>query len=138
MLNTVCQIKVSLSRSEHSAECVVQVQSGAPVDLLLGTDVHSLLDILVLVHNSDDNTTDLFSNQYWSKKTDSTLMEPSVTNVEPSATNVEPRDGTVKLIIATRLPARQARLVRTRVKETDGVSVTLLQPASQLKEKALL
>ena len=33
-LNTVCQIKVSLSRGEHSAECIVQVQNGAPVDLL--------------------------------------------------------------------------------------------------------
>ena len=58
-----------VSRGEHSTECVVQVQSGVPVDLLLGTDVHSLLDILVSVHNSDDNASDLLSNQYWSKKT---------------------------------------------------------------------
>ena len=51
--------------------------------------------------------------------------------------NVEPRDGTVKLITATRLPAQQARLVRARV-EADSVSVTLLQPASQLKERGIV
>ena len=130
-LNTVCQIKVSLSRGEHSAECVAQVQSGAPVDLLLGTDVHSRLGILVLVCDSSENTTDLFSNQCWSEKTDSTLVEPTLGNIEP-------QEGTVKLITATRLPARQARLVRARVEGADDVSVTLLQPASWLRERGLI
>ena len=68
-LNTVCQVKVSISRGEHSAQCVVQVQNGASVDLLLGTDVHSHLGILVLVCDSGDNATDLLSNQCWSKQT---------------------------------------------------------------------
>ena len=35
-LNTVCQIKVLLSRGEHRAECVVQVQSRAPVEEIQG------------------------------------------------------------------------------------------------------
>ena len=130
-LNTVCQIKASISRGEHSAECVVRVQKGAPVDLLLGTDVHSCLGILVLMCDSSDVATDLLSNQCWSKKTDGILVEPNVINAEP-------REGTVKLITATRLPARQARLVRAKVEGAGDVSVTLLQPASQLREKGLL
>ena len=132
-LNTVCQIKVAISRGEHSAECVVQVQKGAPVDLLLGTDVHSRLGILVLACDSDNSATDLLSNQCWSKKT-----EPDNVVDEPTITNVEPQEGTVKLITATRLPARQARLVRARVEGADDVSVTLLQPASQLREWGLV
>ena len=119
-LNTVCQIKVAISRGEHSAECVVQVQKGAPVHLLLGTDVHSRLGILVLACDSDNSATDLLSNQCWSKKTEPDNVE------EPTITNVEPQEGTVKLITATRLPARQARLVRARVEGADDVSVTLL------------
>ena len=132
-LNTVCQIKVAISHGEHSAECVVQVQKGAPADLLLGTDVHSRLGILVLACDSDNSATDLLSNQCWSKKT-----EPDNVVEEPTITNVEPQEGTVKLITATRLPARQARLVRARVEGADDVSVTLLQPASQLRERGLV
>ena len=109
----------------------MQVQKGAPVDLLLGTDVHSCLGILVLMCNSCDVATDLFSNQCWSKKTDGVLVEPNVINTEP-------REGTVKLITATKLPARQARLVRAKVEGAGDVSVSLLQPASQLREKGLL
>ena len=51
--------------------------------------------------------------------------------------NVEPEEATVKLITAARVPARQVRLVRARVEGADDESVTLLQPATQLKERGL-
>lgn len=98
-LNTVCQIKVSISQGEHSTESVVQVQKAAPVDLLLGTDVHSQLGILVLMCNSSNSTADLLSNQRWSKETD---CVPVMT----TSNNVEPQEGTVKLITAAQMPAR--------------------------------
>ena len=37
-LNLVRQLTVTLSTPGHTVEAVIQVQSGAPVDLLLGTD----------------------------------------------------------------------------------------------------
>ena len=87
----------------------------------------------MLACDSDNNATDLLSNQCWSKKT-----EPDNVVEEPTIKNVEPQEGTVKLITATRLPARQAHLVRARVEGADDVPVTLLQPASQLREQGLV
>ena len=52
--------------------------------------------------------------------------------------NVEPEEVTVKLITAACVPARQVRLVRARVEGADDESVTLLQPATQLKERGLV
>ena len=51
---------------------------------------------------------------------------------------VEPQECTVKLITATRLPARQAHLVRARVEGVGDVLVTLLQPARKLRERGLV
>ena len=42
-LNTVCQIKVDISRGNYKTVSTVQVQKEAPIDLLLGTDLHSPL-----------------------------------------------------------------------------------------------
>ena len=118
----VCQVRVSLSRGTHSTECVIQVQNGAPVDFLLGTDVLSQLGILVLACDSGDDATDLLSNQSWSKRAVSTVSEQPITNVEP-------QEGMVKLVTTTRLPARHVRIVRAKVEGASGMSVALLQPA---------
>ena len=42
-LRVVRQIKVTLSRSGHSARAIIQVQKGAPAKLLVGTDLLSKL-----------------------------------------------------------------------------------------------
>ena len=68
------------------------MQKGAPVDLLLGTDVHSCLGI-VLMCDSSDVATDLLSNQCWSKKTDGVLVEPNIINAEPHEGTVKGRAG---------------------------------------------
>ena len=48
-LNTVCQIKVDISCGNHKTVSTVQVQKGAPIDLLLGTDLHSPLGFFILI-----------------------------------------------------------------------------------------
>ena len=89
--------------------------------------------ILVLACDSDYSATNLLSNQSCSDKTefDNVLKDPTLTSIES-------QEGTAKLITATRLSARQARLVRARVEGMDDVHVTLLQPASQLQEQGLV
>ena len=130
-LNTVCQIKVDISRGNHKTVSTVQVQKGAPIDLLLGTDLHSQLGIFVLISSCNDRATDLVSKKQWSRiDTDDTPCS--------QATVVGSHVGIVKLITATRVPARHARLVKARVHGIRHASLACMEPAEQLKSKGLI
>ena len=109
----------------------VQVQKGAPIDLLLGTDLHSQLGIFVLISDCNDRATDLVSKKQWSRvDTDDTpCSQATVTGNDI---------GTVKLITDTRLPARHARLVKARVEGIHCASLACMEPAEQLKNKGLV
>ncbi len=47
-INIVSQMRVQLSKGDHSVERVVQVQKGAPVNLLIGTDLQPALGFFFL------------------------------------------------------------------------------------------
>ena len=60
-LRVVQQIKVTLSRSGHSATAIIQVQKGAPAKLLVGTDLLSKLGyyfVQALEESNNCNTLD--------------------------------------------------------------------------------
>ena len=125
-------MKVDISRGNHKTVSTVQVQKGAPIDLLLGTDLHSPLGIFVLISDCNDRVTDLVSKWQWSRidANDTPRSQETVT---------ESHMGNVKLITATRLPARHVRLVKAHVDRIRHASLRVcLEPAEQLKSKGLV
>ena len=52
-LNIVREIKVTLARLSFSVEATIQVHAGAPVYLLLGTDVQPQLGLVFLALRSN-------------------------------------------------------------------------------------
>ena len=93
--------------------------------MLLGTDLHSPLVIFVLISGCNDRATDLVSKWQWSciDADDTPCSQETVTGSHV---------GTVKLITATRLPARHARLVKAHVDGIHHTSLVFLEPAEQL------
>ena len=109
-LTIVSQVKCHLARGCHSLEPVLQVQRGAPVNLQLGTDVLPLLGFSLVQDERGGRSTNLLED-----------ADKDVSSVAPPAE--------VKLIQATRLPARHRKLIRV---EIDGQIVTsLFEPELQ-------
>ena len=64
-LNLVRQLTVTLSTPGHTVEAVIQVQSGAPVDLLLGTDLQVKLGFTLLQTLPGGRAIDLVKQSRW-------------------------------------------------------------------------
>lgn len=94
-LNIVKQVKCNLLRGDHTVESVLQVQKGAPVDLLLGTDVLPLLRFSLVRTGREGTSTNLLQN------------------TDKGAGSVTPAQ--VKLIQATRLPAHHRKLIHVEI-----------------------
>ena len=60
-LNLIGQLQVQLTTNtiSHVVDTVVQVQKDAPVDLLLGTDVHPALGFLLIQYDGNGTANDL-------------------------------------------------------------------------------
>ena len=100
-LNLVKQIRVTLSRAGFSVTSVVQVHSGAPVDLLLGTDLLPQLGFSMVAQGPDGSALDLLQEQ-----------PPGVVSGSPT----QERDAAVvRLIQATKLPPLYQKMVCARV-----------------------
>ena len=138
-LNIVIQMKAQLSRGSRSSLMVVQVQKGAPIDLLIGTDVQTQLGFLFLDSCPDGPAVDLLNGKVWSV---SELQTPSVIpQLEKLTPPTETPQGissecpVVRLINATRLPARHSKLVRAHVTGLREQSHTLFEPAKETLEQ---
>ena len=120
-LDIVSQVKCKLARGNFSVEPSLQVQKGAPVDLLLGTDVLPHLGISLVQSEGEGRTTDL-------------LNTPETLKPDPSV-----EVATVKLLHATRLPARHSKLVRVKTTERGDKNITsMFEPELKtLREKGL-
>ena len=117
-LAIVSQVQCKLERGSHIVDTVLQVQEGAPVELLIGADILWRLGFGLVRQEGGGSATNLLS------------ITPE--EEEPTAT--------VKLLHATRLPARHSRLVRVEVVETqeERGEVQLFQPEVEiLGEKGL-
>ena len=64
-LNIVRQMTVVIERGDHKCQAVVLIQKGAPLDLLLGTDLHSNLGFLLLKTGSSGMAVDLLQGEKW-------------------------------------------------------------------------
>ena len=96
------QIQVTLSRAGFSVPSVVQVHGGAPVDLLLGTDLLPHLGFSMVAKSLDGYTLDLLQKQ--------------------TRTDCNPGEHTpvVCLIQATKLPPLHQKMVRAKVHNLAG------------------
>jgi len=127
-LNVVSQVKCCISRDEYVVETILQVQKGAPVDLLLGTDVLTQLGFIFSKVEKGGKLTCLLSVDSWTsaevkRATDnitetglcssSSTAEAGITNVPEAA-----KTAMVKLIQATRLPAHHFKLVRVSMDDS--------------------
>ncbi len=130
-LNIINQIRVKVSRDGFSvSDVVVQVQEGAPTALLLGTDILPQLGFAFLQRGTKQGDVDLLTPQPVSPQ-DSTTSQKLEQN-QPEL--VKPM-GMVRLIQATRLPARHLKLVRARVDGCGDLPVTLFEPDTDMLMK---
>ena len=128
-LDMVCQVTVSIIRGNRDITAKVQVQKGAPVNFLLGSDLLPRLGFLCLESQSDDTAVDHFHQHQWKRQP---LPHPP-----PQKLSVSNKVGTVRLLTATRLPPRHTKIVRARVEGLDRQSVSLLTPEAQWESKGL-
>ena len=63
-LNVIKQMTATIRRGEHECETTVLVQKGAPLDLLVGTDVQPLLGFLVL-QTEGAEAVDILKKESW-------------------------------------------------------------------------
>ncbi len=65
-INIVWQLRTAISKGLHTVDSLVQVQNGAPVDLLLVTDLQSRLGFVFQPTDREEVTTNLLEGEQWS------------------------------------------------------------------------
>ena len=131
-LPIVRQIECTVSREKYSMKATLQVQKGAPVRLLIGTDLQAKLGVLLLLRGKeqDEPAKDLLQGKEWA------VGEVPVAKSPPEETPSSPLPApVVRLIQATRLPARHVKLVRARVDAGTQGTPSLFEPAEDILEK---
>ena len=112
----MCQVTVNIARDNQNVTASVLVQKGAPLKLLLGSDLLPLLGFSFLETKADDSTVD---------------------HLQPQPTSPQTMSATVRLLTATRLPPRHTKIVRARVDGSGHRSTSLLVPEVQWESKGL-
>ena len=107
------QIRVSLSRvGGKTIEAVLQVQSNAPVDLLLGTDLQSQLGFVLMSVEEDGTGFDLLLEKQWKVVNSPVITTPNSETQQLAGTL---NGTTVHLIQATRVPAQHSKMIRAKI-----------------------
>ena len=128
-LNMVCQVTVNIVRGDYDITAKVQVQKGAPVQFLLGSDLLPRLGFSFLESQTDDTAVDHFHHDQWKKQP---LPTPPQQELP-----VSDKVGTVRPLTATRLPPRHTKIVRAHVEGVDRQSISLLTPEAKWESKGL-
>ena len=144
-LEVVGQSTCRLSKGKFSIDVVLQIQKEPPVELLLGTDVLPQLGFSLTQCEADhSNPTDLLHTQpHTTPKHANTDQLETQDSAEgraiPSrqAADTAP-PAVVKLMQATRLPARHSKMVRIKIEGACGDGTCLFEPELQsLGERGL-
>ena len=112
-VNLVREIRVTLKRANHVTDAIVQVHAGAPVDLLLGTDVQPRLGFMFFTISTGGSAEELIQGGKW--LCDRTTPSPDAAVSLPPMPQPPNTTVTVSLLQATHLPARFAKTVRAKV-----------------------
>ena len=133
-LNNVKQMKVTISRGDTTVNTIVQIHNDAPVPLLIGTDVQPLLGFAFLQPEHGDQAIDLLQKKKVCVKT----VGDMDSEVDDNSNGVD-SDGTatVRLISATRVPGRHARLIKARIDGPVEKSLTLFESEETLAKSGV-
>ena len=101
-LSIVGQVMVHIRRGDTSTRVKVHIQQGAPVCVLIRTDVLPKLGFVLLESSADGTATDCLSRQKWKRECQNTECSPAV-STDCGHDDCPP--GTVKLITTTKVPA---------------------------------
>ena len=160
-LYLVAQVKLQIATvSGQRVEAIVQVQEDAPVDLLLGTDLQPLLGFSLTVNVPGDNSCDLLkgsepeetqanavagsekeeAHEDKAPPTRSTLCKDAPPFTPESVILPTPPPGLmVKLIQASRIPARRQKLIKVEIEEGEGDSLFMFAPNQvELQQQGLV
>lgn len=136
-LISLARLTAQLSKGEHCQKGVVQVQNGAPVDLLIGTDLQPHLGFLFLESRQKGASagTDLLSGKAWKLSVPEPQPHtPQLREATDPVSTLHEEPLVLRLVHATRLPARHAKLVRARM---DGLledkSFILFEPSTKMR-----
>jgi hypothetical protein len=129
-LSIVGQVLVNICRGDTSTRAKVHIQQGAPVCVLIGTDVLPKLGFVLLESDSGGIATDCLK---WKRECETT--ERSTVSTDYGHDDCSP--GTVKLITTTKVPARHVRVVKAKLDGVSRGSVALLDGEIKLKERGL-
>ena len=137
-INIIRQMRVSICRSGSAeVQAIVQVQKDAPAKLLIGTDLLPALGFIFLQTEFEGEDVDLLKP----RQTQAELNEEPPEHQEQStgpdaggkqAESIDTVGGVVRLIQATRVPARHKKLLRARVTGLEDASLALFEPDNHL------
>ena len=128
-LNIVSQIRCHITRRQYSGQVLVQLQRGAPIPLLIGTDVQPMLGFMFLQNSPDGRALDLLQGHKVQLEM-SLPLEAGLSASEPEKPSRSDQDtATVHLLQTVYLPAQHSltRLVRARVEGPRGKATTLFE-----------
>ena len=136
-LEIVSQAVCHLERDGYQVKTALQVQKGAPVDLLLGTDVLSQLGFSLMQASKQGMAIDLLQMTNTSHTPlDSTPQSGSAASHQKPETGSSTGSTQVKLIQAVRLPARHSKLIHVDVSDSSFDSRTcLFEPQQHMLRK---
>ena len=115
---------MSLSRvGDQTIDAVLQVQSNALVDLLVGTDLQPQLGFVLMSVEGDGTGFDLLLE--WKVVNSPVAKTPAPEAEKPAST-----PATVHLIQATRVPAQHSKMVRAKIdiKRRENGTTFLFEP----------
>ena len=135
-LSVIGEVECCLTRGNYTAKAILQVQKGAPVDLLLGTNILPQLGFSFQQIKSDRHSIELLTlsgdTPQPSRQTDAEQVTDTnpkdlgesghTVNSDPSTKKV----AVVKLVQITRLPAHHSKLVCVAVDCNTALDTTLL------------
>ena len=137
-LNVVEQTQVAISRGDYSQMAVVQVQKGAPVPLLIGTNLQPQLGFLFLQCTTGGMATNLLDRQCVQVKAPSALS-PSQGGVHTLSQPEAQPTATVHLLHAVRVPAQHSRLVQAKIEGNKGTRQVYFEAAqNELAKRGLI
>ena len=113
-INTVGQVRVTISRGVHSHEAVIQVQRHGPFPLLIGTNLQAKLGFMFLQTNPDGTAVNLLNQQEVQIKTEATTA-----------------DAVVHLVQPVHLPANHGKLLKVKLEGDYSGKTTLFESAQK-------
>ena len=128
-LNVVNEVECCLTQGNYTVRAILQVQKGAPIDLLLGTDTLPRLGFSFQQIESDGHSVELLAGSDDTGKPSNQTLADNPSDLDESRHAVLPtteKAAIIKLLQVARLPAHHSKLVQVAVDHDAALGSTLL------------